>query len=45
MGIRFLGYNSDISATYPVNGKFTQMQKDIYNIVFFIINIHFYNFL
>ena len=33
MGIRFCGYNSDISATFPVNGKFTQMQKDIYNIV------------
>ena len=33
MGIRFLGYNSDISATYPVNGKFTDKQKKIYNIV------------
>ena len=33
MGINFLGYNSDISATYPVNGKFTDMQKKIYNIV------------
>ena len=33
MGIRFLGYCSDISATFPVNGKFTEMQKKIYNIV------------
>ena len=33
MGINFLGYGSDISCTYPVNGKFTDMQKKIYNIV------------
>jgi Xaa-Pro dipeptidase len=33
MGIRFLGYCSDISATFPVNGKFTDKQKNIYNIV------------
>ena len=33
MGIRFCGYCSDISATYPVNGKFTNQQKLIYNIV------------
>ena len=33
MGIRFLGYCSDISATFPVNGKFTDKQKKIYNIV------------
>ena len=33
MGIRFLGYCSDISATYPVNGKFTEKQKKIYQIV------------
>jgi Xaa-Pro dipeptidase len=33
MGIRFCGYCSDISATFPVNGKFTDEQKKIYNIV------------
>ena len=33
MGIRFCGYCSDISATFPVNGKFTDKQKNIYNIV------------
>ena len=33
MGIRFCGYCSDISATFPVNGKFTEEQKKIYNIV------------
>lgn len=26
-------YASDISRTYPANGKFTQRQKDIYNVV------------
>ena len=34
MGIRFCGYCSDISTTFPVNGKFTEEQKKIYNIVF-----------
>ena len=33
MGIRFCGYCSDISATFPVNGKFTEEQAKIYNIV------------
>ena len=33
MGIRFCGYCSDISTTFPVNGKFTEEQKKIYNIV------------
>ena len=33
MGIRFCGYCSDISTTFPVNGKFTEKQKKIYEIV------------
>ena len=33
MGIRFCGYVSDITITIPVNGKFTDKQKEIYNIV------------
>lgn len=33
MGIRFCGYCSDTSATFPVNGKFTEKQKQIYEIV------------
>ncbi len=33
MGIRFCGYASDVTITIPANGKFTQKQKDIYNIV------------
>lgn len=33
MGIRFCGYVSDISTTFPVNGKFTEKQKEIYDIV------------
>ena len=33
MDIRFLGYCSDISATFPVNGKFPDKQKLIYQIV------------
>ena len=31
--IKFLGYGSDISATFPVNWKFTDKQKLIYQIV------------
>jgi len=33
MGVRIAGYCSDVTSTAPVNGKFTQRQKDIYNIV------------
>jgi len=33
MGVRIAGYCSDVTSTAPVNGKFSQRQKDIYNIV------------
>lgn len=33
MGARLGGYCSDITITIPVNGKFTEKQKDIYNCV------------
>ncbi|MBK4775700.1 Xaa-Pro aminopeptidase [Candidatus Pantoea edessiphila] len=32
-GCNFNEYASDITRTFPVNGKFTQQQRDIYNIV------------
>lgn len=31
-GIKMLGYDSDITTTFPVNGKFTPEQKKIYDI-------------
>lgn len=33
LGARLDGYNADITRTYPVNGKFTERQKAVYNIV------------
>lgn len=33
MGLKYYGYCSDITVTYPVNGKFTEQQKGIYNAV------------
>lgn len=33
LGAQFEEYASDITRTYPVNGKFTDRQKQIYNIV------------
>ncbi len=33
IGADFGGYSADISRTYPVSGKFTERQKEIYNIV------------
>ncbi|MDZ4837879.1 MAG: aminopeptidase P N-terminal domain-containing protein [Candidatus Melainabacteria bacterium] len=32
-GCEFRGYASDITRTYPVNGKFSQAQKEVYEIV------------
>lgn len=33
LGARVEGYNSDITRTYPVSGKFTKRQKQFYDIV------------
>ncbi len=33
LGAQFDEYSADISRTYPVNGKFTDRQKDVYNVV------------
>lgn len=33
LGAAFEYYNADITRTFPVNGKFTERQKQIYNIV------------
>ena len=33
IGADFKGYSADITRTYPVSGKFTDRQKEIYNIV------------
>ena len=32
-GCEYKGYNSDITRTFPINGKFTRAQKDIYQAV------------
>lgn len=32
-GARYLGYSADITRTYPVNGRFTKRQRDIYELV------------
>ena len=32
-GAEFKGYASDITRTFPVNGKFTQPQRDVYDVV------------
>ena len=33
LGARVNGYNADITRTYPVSGKFTERQKQFYNLV------------
>jgi Xaa-Pro aminopeptidase len=33
LGAQYKYYNADISRTFPVNGKFTERQKQVYNIV------------
>ena len=33
LGAQYNYYNGDISRTFPINGKFTERQKQIYNIV------------
>lgn len=33
LGARYAGYCADITRTYPVNGKYTDRQKAIYNLV------------
>jgi Xaa-Pro aminopeptidase len=32
-GAEYKGYASDITRTYPINGKFTKAQREIYNLV------------
>lgn len=33
LGAEWKNYASDVSRTFPVNGKFTRQQKDLYNVV------------
>lgn len=33
LGAQYKYYNGDISRTFPVNGKFTERQKQVYNVV------------
>ncbi|MFO0827927.1 MAG: Xaa-Pro peptidase family protein [Phycisphaerales bacterium] len=32
-GASYLGYSADITRTYPVNGKFTKRQREVYQVV------------
>ncbi|BBF43497.1 Xaa-Pro aminopeptidase [Lachnospiraceae bacterium KM106-2] len=33
LGARYQGYCADITRTYPVNGKFTKQQREVYDVV------------
>ena len=33
MGIKYLGYCADITNTFPINGKFSTLQRDIYTLL------------
>lgn len=33
LGAKYQGYCADITRTYPVNGKFTKQQRDVYDVV------------
>lgn len=33
LGIKVNGYGADISRTFPINGKFTERQKEVYQVV------------
>lgn len=33
LGARFRGYNADITRTYPVNGKYSERQRAVYEVV------------
>lgn len=40
VGCGYANYNSDMSRTIPVNGRFTKRQKDIYNAVLRVMRAH-----
>ena len=36
LGAQYKYYNGDISRTFPINGKFTERQKEVYNSVLYV---------
>jgi Xaa-Pro aminopeptidase len=38
LGAQYKLYNADISRTFPISGKFTPRQKDVYNVVLNAMN-------
>ncbi|MBZ2174023.1 aminopeptidase P family protein [Schnuerera sp. xch1] len=38
LGAQYKYYNADITRTFPVNGKFTERQKEVYNVVLEAMN-------